>query len=154
MSAIPSEFSVLLKPHPRDLIEKYDNVIKSFDNVRITDKETAVIPVEPLIEIVNPKAVIAIESTATITLANMYPNLKSFVMKNIPEASVKVPHFGDDVYQGENDNIFIPDSLEEFQKMLREIVAEPEKKLKLMKKHSGTFDEIDMLLSSNAVQVS
>ena len=164
LSAIPSELSVLLKPHPRDLIEKYDNIIKKFDNVRITDEETAVIPIEPLIEIVNPKAVIAIESTATITLANMYPDLKSFVMKNIPEASVmfeklidageEVPHFGDDVYQGENDNIFIPDSLEELHKMLREIAAEPEKKLKLMKKHSGTFDEIDMLLSSNAAQVS
>lgn len=123
ISSIPKQFNVLIKPHPRDLIKKYEKIISNHKNVSMIREDLSAIPIEALLDMTKAKVAIAIQSSAAITIADLYPDICSIVLKNTPEALLMLeklkelgdegPVYGDDAFVGKNNNIFILETMDE-----------------------------------------
>jgi len=155
ISAIPSEVKVLIKPHPRDLIKKYRKIVESHKNVTLISDDLSAIPIEALLNMTKAKVAIAIQSSAAITIANLYPEINSLVLKNTPEALLMLeklrelgdegPVYDDEAFVGKNNNIYLPSSMNEcaaiVNQKMKKSVDEARCEVKTV-----DFDEIDRIL--------
>lgn len=75
LELVPAKYSIIIKPHPRDAIDKYD----CFQSHRchIINNIEAQYPVESLISLYHVRFVVSFNSSAGINIANSYPQIKS-----------------------------------------------------------------------------
>lgn len=166
ISAIIDSFSlntkILIKPHPRDCADKYDSIQKSHSNVSVIKEDMAVFPIEALIGLINIKAVVTIESSAAVTVADLDSSVDAIVLINTPEAKKllgklkligeELPALDENSFVGKNNNVYLASNLAE----CKEIVAKHkyEKKnegIDDKKKHSipiNKFEEMDVFFNT------
>ena len=154
LSAIPLTAKVLIKPHPRDVDHKYDGLMK--DNLHIIGGDVATFPIESLLTLTNPRVVVTIQSSAAITLADMFPEIKCIILKHIPdvqcfikqlkETGEEVPEFDDAFFDAKNKNVYCPNSLEEFSLLITKLLEDKSKGYLYSASKKAKFHEIDEII--------
>ena len=154
-SALPNTASILIKPHPREHTEKYKKLL-IHDNVTIMSDDVAALPIETLIGITKVKIVITIQSSAAITLANLFPSIVVFVLRNIPEAKImlekaeeageELPQIDDSFFAEENSNVFLPDTINCFRELVRKHLVKAFAQEDTTDNINMSFPEMDALI--------
>ena len=161
IDALPDDTEIFIKPHPRESSKKYRKLVSRYDNVSIMSEELAPLPIEALLNILNPRTVVSVNSSASVTVANLFPSITSFVLKNTPEAikldeklreaGQELPQIEDDYFQSRNMNILLPESLTEYSKLTLNALKTRRVIKQFTETPNGYFKEIDYFLSENPV---
>ena len=81
-SLVDDSETILIKPHPRDSLGKYDTVVEKFSNVQVFQNELAQLPIECLLGALNTRILLSFNSSAGVNIANTFPNIRSvFLLK-------------------------------------------------------------------------
>lgn len=162
LEVIAYDYRILIKPHPRDDKDKYKKILKRINNISIIDESIAAFPIETLVGITSSKIVLTIQSSAAITLANMFPNMTVVVLRRISEArkllaeldklGEELPELTDDFFVSTNDNVYMPETIDEYVELIHKVVN---KKTNISCSRSSKdiiFPEIDYLINEKMVQ--
>ncbi len=113
---IPKDIRIIIKPHSAEARDKYDEIVKSFENVSLINQDLYDIPVECLVGgIIHAHSVMSYISSAGINIANIFPDVKSVFLFRMDKAS-KLAHestftneiINDGIFSSPYNNIFIP----------------------------------------------
>lgn len=111
---------ILIKPHPRDLKGKYDDLIKEHKNCKVLEDELSILPFESLIGALSVEVVISINSSAGINIAKTFPNIKCVFTYDMSEAKKCIEllnngyvEMNKKLFTSPYDNVLIPKSIEE-----------------------------------------
>ncbi len=156
INAIPDETRVLLKPHPRDTVSKYNRLLKTHKNLSLISEKLTAIPIEALLGMIKVKVVITIQSSAALTIADMYPDISVVVVKELPKAILMLrklkesgdeePLYSNDFFVGRNKNIFLPRTIEEFSDLLFTNIRDDHKRESVSVSSTECFPEIDSIV--------
>ena len=111
---------ILIKPHPRDLKGKYDNLIKQHKDCKVMRNELSVLPFESLVGALNIELVISVNSSAGVNIAKTFPNIKCIFTYAMNEAKACMEMMNNgyvemntELFVSPYNNILIPESMEE-----------------------------------------
>lgn len=116
-SLVDDSETILIKPHPRDSLGKYDTVVEKFSNVQVFQNELAQLPIECLLGALNTRILLSFNSSAGVNIANTFPNIRSVfllkadIFKPIHKYWNKIGAIYDDsIYSSKNNNTFLPEN--------------------------------------------
>lgn len=158
--SISQDAKVLIKPHPRDDYAKYERIVEKYGNVRVVSRELSTFPMEALMSLIDAKVVMTIESSAITTISDLFPNVDAYVLRKLPMVSKfettlratgeRMPQIDDDMFTAKYGNIYEPENLIEFTKMvsaslLNDRISASNEVVETDKLKRIEFKEIDIL---------
>ncbi len=111
---------IFVKPHPRD---EFSSSYAVSNNVMLLEKHISVVPIEALIYQIKAKCIITMYSSAAVTIANMFSDLKIILTYKVEGLDIRNVTTMIETFANSSTNIFIPDSMEEFEKLLRKVLT-------------------------------
>ena len=119
--------SVLIKPHPRDAVGKYDNFKLHFKNVTVVSESYYSLPAECIVAGFGAGTILSFNSSAGVNLANSFQTInciflyKTQLFGSIHKYWNKVGSiYDDDIFKSKNNNTFIPETNEELMQLLKQ----------------------------------
>ena len=115
-----SEFSVIIKPHPRDRRKHlYNSYLKDIPKISIINDALSKLPIESILCFTKPQIIISLFSSGSITIANTFSHIQvifcyEVVLTHNKELSGKIEYFTNLLK-----NIHIPYSYDELYELLR-----------------------------------
>lgn len=120
---IPSTLRIIIKPHPRDKIGKYNSLEKKYKNVSVISKELESVPLECIVGFIDAKILVGHNSSALINIANSFSDIQCCLTYAMPcaktlhsvwEKSFSYSVYSDSMYTSINNNLRIVDSDQSF----------------------------------------
>lgn len=147
---IPDDKDVLIKPHPRECANKYDDLEKRFKNVRVLRNTVSRLPAECIVGSLCPSTIISFNSSAGVNLANTFSYINCVFLFNSQVYKPVYKYwnqisavYGDDIFTSKNHNIFLPKTDQE----LREVLNRKSGKVDFRENDiQSKFIEIDRIL--------
>ena len=123
ISLIPKDFQIMIKPHPRDAVGKYEQYVS--DRCFVISNEQALLPIEVIVKYFEINYVISFNSSAGINIAACSPKTKCiFTFKtDIGKELFKIwdsgySKYDDSIFMSKNNNTFFPVTTDEMRSML------------------------------------
>ncbi len=112
---------VLIKPHPREQMDKYDELVQKNSNIKILDGDIALLPLECLLSVLHVKILISFNSSAGVNLAKANPDITSIFTYDMPESRKFLEQWNNgyaemnrNLFQRADHNLMVPSSYHEY----------------------------------------
>lgn len=145
---------IIIKPHPREYLKKYDYIIKKYKNIHIISGIYKELPIECLIKASSINIVLAYNSSAGINIANTFKDIYViFAFKlDIAEKVTKIRNKGlmkydDTIFSSVYKNIFMYRSMKKICSIINSIRLNTSNNMKGNSKMIKRYDEIDIIFN-------
>lgn len=151
-SLVEENKTILIKPHPRDACDKYENLAKKFRNVKVFSNTLSQLPIECLLKGLNTSVLFSFNSSAGVNIANSFPNIKSIFL--IKTETFRPIHkywnkigaiYDDSIYNSKNNNTFLPMSDKQIMDLLKQNIPVLEEHQRI---ESNQFEEIENIIKN------
>ena len=145
---------VLIKPHPREPLDKYNKLAQKNSNIKILAGDIALLPLECLLSVFNVKILISFNSSAGVNLAKANQNITSIFTYDMPESQNFLEQWQNgyaemnrNLFQNTEHNLLVPSSYREYQEFIKNAKSNSTQQEKDHSAARRTLEEIDQIMN-------